>query len=254
MSRKVTETEQTLAFCIEPHSFKALANQSIRPSGDWEGSTFGLWRKQRNNQRITVLQVNLHHNKAASAALCVAMKPCDVALTQEPRTSKETVKVLKQVGAELNYSRFTSNPRNCILIETGFQILPVMHHSSRDFTAVKIQTWSGGGSRQIILWWVYLPYYDVVPLHPWELEKLVMGCRAAGTHVIIGCDANSHNTSLGSTNTNNRCESLFNYIMANGLIYCISRGYLNYLLKAIITAAREWGLEEICCRWIRSML
>ena len=43
------------------------------------------------------------------------------------------------------------------------------------------------------------------------------GCRANGTHLIVGCDANSHHTSWGSTNINNRGESLFNYIMANGL-------------------------------------
>ena len=44
-----------------------------------------------------------------------------------------------------------------------------------------------------------------------------MGCSAKGTHLIIGCDANSHHTSWGSTNITNRGESLFNYIMANGL-------------------------------------
>jgi hypothetical protein len=44
-----------------------------------------------------------------------------------------------------------------------------------------------------------------------------MGCRDEGTHLIIGCDANSHHSSWGGTNTNNRGESLFNYIMANGL-------------------------------------
>jgi hypothetical protein len=55
------------------------------------------------------------------------------------------------------------------------------------------------------------------PHPPWELERLVMGCRAEGTHLIISCDANAHHTSWGSTNINNRGESLFNYIMANGL-------------------------------------
>jgi hypothetical protein len=49
------------------------------------------------------------------------------------------------------------------------------------------------------------------------LEKLVMGCRVEGTHLIIGCDANAHHTSWGSTNINNRGEYLFNYIMASGL-------------------------------------
>jgi hypothetical protein len=44
-----------------------------------------------------------------------------------------------------------------------------------------------------------------------------MECRAEGTHLVIGCDANAHHTSWGSTNINNRGESLFNFIMANGL-------------------------------------
>jgi hypothetical protein len=44
-----------------------------------------------------------------------------------------------------------------------------------------------------------------------------MSCRAKVTHLIVGCDANSHHTSWGSTNINNRGESLLNYIMANGL-------------------------------------
>jgi hypothetical protein len=52
---------------------------------------------------------------------------------------------------------------------------------------------------------------------PGELEKLVMECMAGRTHLIIGCDANAHHTSWGSSDNNNRGESLFNYIMANGL-------------------------------------
>jgi len=57
----------------------------------------------------------------------------------------------------------------------------------------------------------------VEPSAPRELERLVTGCRADGTHLIVGCDANSHHTSSGSTNINNRGESLYNYIMAKRL-------------------------------------
>jgi len=70
---------------------------------------------------------------------------------------------------------------------------------------------------EIILGSAYLPYNDVEPPPPGELERLVTDCRADGAHLIIGCDANSHHTSWGSTNINNRGESLFNYIIANGL-------------------------------------
>jgi hypothetical protein len=91
-----------------------------------------------------------------------------------------------------------------------------MHHCSRDLTPVKIKTLSGGGPRVIILGSAYLPYDDEPP-PPKELERLVMTCRAEGTHLIVGCIANLHHTSWGSTNINNRGESLFNYIMVNGL-------------------------------------
>jgi hypothetical protein len=145
------------------------------------------------------------------------MRNCDVALIQEPCTNKGAIKGLHEVGAELIYSRSTQNPRTCILIRKGFQILPLMHHYSRDLMAMKITASSGGRPREIILGLAYLPYDDIVPPPPEELERLVKGWRAQGTHLIIGCDANSHHTSWGSTTINNRGESLFNYIMANGL-------------------------------------
>jgi hypothetical protein len=145
------------------------------------------------------------------------MNNCDVALIQEPWTYKGAIKVLREVSGELIYSRSILNPRTCILIKKGFQILPLRHHCSRDLTAVKITASSGGKSRETILGSAYLPYDDAAPPPPEELEKLVMGCRAQGNYLIIGCDANSHHTSWGSTNINNRVESLFNYYMANGL-------------------------------------
>jgi hypothetical protein len=97
----------------------------------------------------------------------------------------------------------------------GFQILPLIQHCSRDNTTVKIKTSDGSGPREIILGSAYLPYDDVEPPPRGELEGMVMSCRAQGTHLIIGCDANSHQSSCASTNFNNRGESLFNYIMAN---------------------------------------
>ena len=165
---------------------------------------------KRESQRMTVLQVNLHHNRAASGALSVAMRNCDVTLTQEPWTYKEEIKVLKEVGGELIYSRSIQYPRICILVKKGFQILTLMHHSSMDLTAVKIKTSSGGGPREIILGSAYLPYDEMEPPPPGEVERLVTVCRVDGNHLIVGYDANLHHITWGSTNINNRGESLFN--------------------------------------------
>jgi hypothetical protein len=166
---------------------------------------------------MRVLQINLHHSRVASAALCATMKNCDVVLIQEPWTCKGEIKGLKDAGGELIYSRSIPYPRTCILVKKVFRILSMMIHCSRDLMAVKIKTSGEGGLREIILGSAYLPYEDVEPPPPRKLERLVTGCRTSGTQLNVGCDANSHHTSWGSININNRGEYMFNYIMANGL-------------------------------------
>jgi hypothetical protein len=66
---------------------------------------------RRKNPSLKVLHVNLHHSRAALAALCVAMKNCDVALIQEPWTYMGEIKGLKEVGGQLIYSSSNQNPR-----------------------------------------------------------------------------------------------------------------------------------------------
>ena len=123
---------------------------------------------------LKLIQVNLHHRRTASAALCVAMRNCDVALIQEPWIYKGEIKGLKEVGGELIYSRSTQHPRTCILVKKSFHILPLMQHCSRDLTAVKIKTSTDGGPMEIIPGSAYFPYNDDKPPPPEELEKLVM--------------------------------------------------------------------------------
>jgi hypothetical protein len=79
------------------------------------------------------------------------MRNCNVALIQEPWIYKGEIKVLKEVGGELIYSRSIQNPRICILVKKGFQILLLINHCSRDLTAVKIKSLSEEGPREIIL-------------------------------------------------------------------------------------------------------
>ena len=85
------------------------------------------------------------------------------AFIQENCTYKGAIRGLKEVGGELIYSRSTLNPRTCFLIKKVFQILPLIHHYSRDLTAVNIKTSSGGGPKESVIGSAYLPYDDVVP-------------------------------------------------------------------------------------------
>lgn len=81
--------------------------------------------------------------------------------------------------------------------------------------AVKIKTLCGRGPREIILRSAYLPHDDCEPPPPREMQKLGAGCKADGSHLVIGCDANAHHTTWGSSNINNTGQSLFNFIMAD---------------------------------------
>jgi hypothetical protein len=105
----------------------------------------------RKIQVMKVLQINLHHSRATSAALCVAMKNCDVALIQEPWTYKGEIKGLREVGGELIYSSSKQNPRTCILVKNGFQLLPLTQYCHRDLMAVKITASNSGRPSEIVL-------------------------------------------------------------------------------------------------------
>jgi hypothetical protein len=143
-----------------------------------------------------------------------------------------------------------------------------MKHCSRDLTAVKIKSSSEEGPREITLGSAYLPYDDAEPPPTMELERLVTGCRTEGTHLVIGCAANSHHTSWGSTNINNRGEFLFNYIMANGLdimnkgnrptfVICNRQEVIDITIATFYAGnvIKNWHLtEEVSCsdhRYIR---
>ena len=89
----------------------------------------------------------------------------------------------------------------------------------------------------------------------------MFACRVEGTRLIIGCDANVHHTSWGSTDINNRGESLFNYITANGLdimnrgnrptFVTSNRQEIIYITTATIYASnyiKNWHVtEEVSC-------
>jgi hypothetical protein len=74
MSRKVTEKEQTLAFSIDPNSFKVLTKSNFKAFWGLGRVIFQTLKDVKKSQRLRVPQVNLHHSWAASAALCVAIK------------------------------------------------------------------------------------------------------------------------------------------------------------------------------------
>lgn len=166
---------------------------------------------------IRILQANLQHSKSASAELTVAMRRFDVALIQEPWVYKGKIRGLSGIGGELIYSRSADVPRTCIIVKRNIKTLPLINHCSRDLTTVKMKIIDGGGVKQIVFGSAYLPYDDPEQPPSRELEQLVRDCRKNGLQLIIGCDANAHHLTWGSTNTNARGESVLQFIMQHNL-------------------------------------
>ncbi|XP_044751686.1 uncharacterized protein LOC123311683 [Coccinella septempunctata] len=74
----------------------------------------------------------------------------------------------------------------------------------------------GGIDRDIVIASAYFAGdWPITP--PEEVQRLVRYCNSRKLPIIIGCDANAHNTIWGSTNNNARGECLLEYLLANNL-------------------------------------
>lgn len=166
-----------------------------------------------------ILQINLHHSKAASASFCRSFSSggYDLALIQEPWLHRGRIAGLADARGKVIYSNSVKNPRTCIVVKKGCQCLPLMEFCSRDLTTVETN-WSQGDARGLVFSSAYFPYDSREPPPPLELRLLVEKSQGTGRRLIIGCDANAHHQiGWGSSNTNPRGENLMEYLTANNL-------------------------------------
>ena len=170
-----------------------------------------------------VVQINLHHSKAASASFCqfFLSNNFDLALIQEPWLHRGRISGLGDVKGELIYCPSVGNVRTCILARKELHCTPLIQFCSRDCSAVLITWDQDGRKRSTVIGSVYLPYDSREPPPSRDLELLVEHCSVGNHQLLLGADANAHSKSgWGSTDTNPRGESLLQYIVANNLHVC----------------------------------
>ncbi|XP_029054158.1 uncharacterized protein LOC114881513 [Osmia bicornis bicornis] len=164
-------------------------------------------------------QINLPHCKAATdILLCrLTMGQTDIALIQEPWIHKERVGRLNMGCGSLYYDATSTRPRACIYVKKEIAALKLNEFCTADLSAVKVKLNLGGNTSELVVCSAYLPY-DSEELPPTrELRALIAHCADNGLHLVIGCDANSHHTVWGSTNTNGRGTALLEYLATTGL-------------------------------------
>ena len=165
----------------------------------------------RNVEMTHVQQLNLHHSKAASALLCRRwdVNQYDIALLQEPWIFKSKIAGLTVKQGTLYYDQTTDRPRACLIVRKGTKALFLPQLSSPDLAVARVGTAVG----RFIIGSAYLPYDAPDGPPSQELNRLVEHCERKGEQLILGCDANAHNTVWGSSDTNRRGEQLLNFLV-----------------------------------------
>ena len=169
---------------------------------------------------LEVIQINLQHCKEATAILghCLTMLHTVIALVQEPWIYLNQVRGLGFVKGNLFVDTTNPTPRACILVTKDVNATLLPEFTNRDLVAVEVKHQVGGVAQRVVFASVYLPFDSVTPPPSQEMEALVAYCEQHQLPIILGCDANAHNISWGSLDTNLRGQALMEYLVGTNLL------------------------------------
>ena len=165
--------------------------------------------------RLPISQINLHRSKDAAAILAKRMASGHtwISMIQEPWTVRG---IVRGVGPGCRViASSDERPRACIALK-GVSGVPLLAFCYRDLAAVACEVNTDRGRHTIVLASGYFPHEDSeVP--PLGVQRLIEYCRTKKMPLILGCDANAHNSVWGSTDNNARGEDLLTYLTSSEL-------------------------------------
>ena len=168
-------------------------------------------------------QLNLHRCYSASVTLQRRLEHdvAFVALLQEPHTFGGLA-TINPSGAAVFQSPVGDGDRNraTIVISSSLNAWSVPDFTTSDMVTVAMPCSIG------TVWCssVYMPGDSDEMPPPALVRCLIQHCEYNGIPLIIGCDANAHNTLWNSTNNNVRGDALCDYLLSTNLEIC-NRGH-----------------------------
>lgn len=167
---------------------------------------------------IKCLQVNLHHAVAATdeALRRFIKQNMDVLLVQEPWVRGSRITGLPSRSGKLIYHMGDAVPRAALFIKNHVSYLPISRFIQRDIAAVLIDVALPGGRTKVAIASAYHHGEDASP--PEAVRSFIQHCKRMNLQFIIGCDSNSHHTAWASSDTNQRGEELFDFLVAEGVV------------------------------------
>jgi ribonuclease HI len=140
-----------------------------------------------------------------------------VGFIQEPWTVKDLIKGLPTQNCKLIYSKDNERPRAALLLGPNISPFPLTEFIKQDIAAAIVEIPTATGTTKTVIASAYFPIDESQPPPP-DVSRLVKYCSKKRIHLIIGCDANSHHTAWGSTDTRDRGEYLLEFINTNNLV------------------------------------
>jgi len=187
---------------------------------------------------LNFIQVNLQHSRAATATLkCfLARNPNTLAVIQEPWIVQNRVSGLGNLTGNLFSNPKNSKARTCIYAPANLHGIILPQFCNGDLTVIGIRDENDG---ETLVASCYLPYDSPSPPPGETLVEVVSYCEAKKKPLIIGCDANAHNTVWGSSNTNERGRVLSEYLSSTNL------GILNRGCEPTFVTSRRQEVIDI---------
>lgn len=154
------------------------------------------------------MHINLHHSRAALAALSAHMtkSSIDVALIQEPWTHTGRVRGLDDAKGWVIVDSSETKARTRVLAKNGFKIPSIWNFCSRDLVCRLVME-RKENERELTIGSAYMPHdYPAPPTTP-EVNAFVEHCQCRRNWTfLLGCDANAHHTIWGRSDINKRGE------------------------------------------------
>ena len=168
---------------------------------------------------MRIVQINLQHSKVASANLGSLLTrggpETDVVLIQEPWIGgNNKVQGLNIQGYSLCCKKESGKIRSCILIKKHINFFFLDSFSDVDCTSILIEE---DCKKPLCICSAYLPGDENGDVPSETVEKVASNKK---WDLIIGCDANAHHSLWGSSDINERGESIFDFIFRNNLYVC----------------------------------
>ena len=180
---------------------------------------------------VKIVQINLGKRKTAVGYLydLTNQEKYEISLIQELYIYKNSIRNLDNNGMIFENSNSNENPRSCIWIKSNLsrhsEAIQLVEYSDKDCVAVKMRIKDIQGNREVIICSAYFlgineSRRNVISE---KLNKLIDHCKFNQIELIVGCDANAHNTIWGSKNDCPRGKTLLEYLTINNL-FLINEG------------------------------